>query len=325
MTCKRAGLLLAALLFAAGPAAAAEPPQQPLRLTAGPFLVEAEPGLRLHAERIAAQAPDLARSLAAELGLPEPASGTIILIASEKPGGAFHDLAEAMPEWAAGQTFGHSATILLRLDRMGSYGQRDAGVVLAHELTHLVLASALPEKGQELPRWFNEGTASALSGESEWRDSWYVWISSLASASYPYGALDAAFDASGGTREEAYAGSLAAVRFLRRSYGRDVLKRILSGVRSGSSFRDAFRRAAGVSLLTAEAAWGRELARPRRWIMWIGSALTLWIGASVLILVAYAVKRARGRRIMETWEPEEPPPYRGDAGEADDDSGETIH
>jgi len=336
-------VLLSILLAAAGasPRAGASPPDQDspaapgtFEIRAGPFTVRCPSDLRREAEQIARRAPEVAASVARRLGLGLPASGTIILLASDNPGEPFTGQARAMPAWAAGQTFPASSTIILRLDRIGTYGQREEGTVLAHELAHLIVGATLPGGGAEMPIWFREGVASAASGEGEFRDSWQMWISSLATVPHPYARLDAAF-ASSDARAEAYAGSLAAVRFLRSLYGQGVEGRILSGLRDGIGFPRAFALATGSSLPATEAAWRADLGRPRKWIMWIGSALTLWIGVTFLILIAYAVKRRRSRRILDAWEPEEAPgprglppdPYgSGDIDDVDDgDDGETIH
>lgn len=319
--------LAAAVLLALAPLAAHGSPASGgvFETRAGAFTIRCPADLRLEAERLARRVPEVAGSVARRLGLPLPASGTIILLASENAGAPFAGQARGMPGWAAGQTFSGSSTILLRLDRIGTYGQRETGTVLAHELAHLIVGAALPGGGSELPIWFREGLASAASGEGEFRDAWQLWISSLATSAHPYARLEAAF-ASESSHAEAYAGALAAVRFLRSRYGQDVEGRVLAGIREGLDFPRAFALASGSSLPAAEAAWKADLGRPRKWIMWIGSALTLWIGVTFLILIAYAVKRRRSRRILDAWEPEEAPePREVPPDPFDDSSGETIH
>lgn len=322
MPLRSAALLFAASLLAAG---AAEPAGEILTLDAPPFTIRAPAALSFHAERIASLAPGIAARVAADLRLPPPASGTIVVLAASAPEGSLRETARAMPAWAAGQAFPRSGTILLRLDRIGSYGQRDLGAVLAHELAHLTVSGALPGGGSELPRWLREGLAAAVSGEGEWRDQWHVWTSSLASSSRPFSELEAAFDRGGASRSMAYAGSLAAVRFLRRAYGAEFPSRLIGALRQGREFHSAFRSATGVTLQVAAASWKKELGRPRRWIMWIGSALTLWTGATLLILLAYTVKRRRGRRTLERWREEEEPPAPFRDGGPGAGPAETIH
>lgn len=319
---RSAALLLAASLLTAG---AAEPTGEIVAIDAPPFTVRAPAALSFHAERIAALAPGLASRVAADLHLPPPAAGTIVVLAASTPEGPLRETARAMPSWAAGQAFPRSGTILLRLDRIGSYGQRDLGAVLAHELAHLTVGGALPAGGNELPRWLREGIAAAAAGEGEWRDHWHVWTSTLASSPRPFSELEAAFARGGASRSMAYAGSLAAVRFLRKTFGREFPSRLIGAIREGREFPSAFRSATGVTLEVAAAYWKKELGRPRRWVMWIGSALTLWTGATLLILLAYTVKRRRGRRTLERWREEEEPPAPTGTGGSGTGPAETIH
>ena len=278
-----------------------------LEIPAPPFVVRTTEPVRHQAEAIAASAPSIAAAVGAALGLPPPASGTIVVVAAPGPGDPLRDLAAAAPSWAAGVTLPAARTIVLRLDRIGGYGQREAGQVLAHEIAHLAVAEALPRRGSELPQWFSEGIASAVSADTEILDRWFLWTSALAASEHPFSDLDVALARGEPSHAVAYSGSLAAVNFLRRQYGAGFPARLFSGLRMGAGFDAAFAAAAGVTIDHAERAWREDLRRPRRWIMWIGSAFTLWLGATILILLAYAVKRFRSRRTLDRWRVEEGP------------------
>jgi hypothetical protein len=105
-----------------------------------------------------------------------------------------------------------------------------------------------------------------------------------------------------------------------------VISRLLTGLRSNLSFDDAFKQASGVPLDLAESAWARDLNLPWIWVVRAGSSYTVWLVATALILIAYAVKRARSRRVLERWSEEEEPeawPGRRHAGGGDDD--EVVH
>ncbi len=301
---------LVAFFVATLPAAAsADPrnasPAEAVRLEAPPFTIQAASRLLSQASRIAGLAPGLAGRAAEDLGLPPLRHGTITVLAGTRPDDPFHDTAVSMPSWAAGQAFPASGSILIRLDRIGTYGQREIGSVLAHEIAHLIIGAALPGAGRELPSWFSEGTASAVAREGEWRDTWIVWTSVLVGSEHPFADLEAALVRGEMDRSLAYAGSLAAVTFLRRAHGRDLPARVVASLRRGSDFEAAFQQAAGVPLTQAERAWREDLSRPRTWLLWIGSTFTLWIVATLLILLAYALKRHRSRRVLEGWRLEE--------------------
>jgi hypothetical protein len=295
-----------------------------IEIRAGQFIVRAAEELEAPARRIADQIPGMVKRISMEFGIDLQGRGEVILMASEDPGTPFSDRARSMPSWAAGQSLSGTGVILLRLDRIGSYGQREVGTVLAHELAHMLVSSVLPHHGAELPIWFREGTASMAARQGELRDYWHLWTTSLTSTSHPFAELEAGFSR-GQRLDMAYAGSLAAVTFLRREYGNGIVPVILEETRKGVPFREAFRRATGVSMAGAARAWMADLRRPRRWVIWIGSAATLWIGMSLLIFIAYTVKKRRSRRKIKLWEEEEVMTELIRRGHSDDSDDETVH
>jgi len=302
-------------------------------LQAAPFTVRADGSLRRYAEMTAAAAPGAAASIAAELGLPAATRGTIALLGPETTDEEIRQAASGIPGWAAGITLPSSGRILIRLDRLGAYGQRQLLSVLDHELVHLTVAQGLEGREGRLPPWLAEGIASSLAHEGEWRDLWIVWTSPLASSSRPFAELDAALARGEESKSLAYAGSLAAVGFLRERYGPGLVPALFAGMRSGADFESAFSAASGTTIRDAESAWARELNLPWIWLVRIGSSYTIWMIATLLVLVAYLVKRSRSRRTLDRWSDDEGPPPPRDPGPADPFGGfrgagggdETIH
>lgn len=306
--------------------AADETPRGTVVIDAPPFTVRAAGTLRHQAEMIASSAPALSAKVAGSLGLPAPTEGTLVVLGPRSDDDELQKLASGVPLWAAGVTLPSSQMILIRLDRIGGYGQREILSVLAHELAHLTLSQALPDHGREIPGWLGEGIASSAAHEGEWRDLWIVWTSPLVSSAHPFADLDAAMERGEESKSLAYAGSLAAAGFLGSRYGREFTPRLLAGLRSGLDFDAAFRQAAGVSLGEAERAWARDLNLPWIWVVRLGSSYTVWIFATLLILLAYAVKRARAKRVMDRWrDEEEPGGWRFDPPGAGGDDDETVH
>jgi len=308
---------------------AAEGPTAPTAvIDATPFTIKAPESLLHQAGVVAAEAPRLASAVAASLGLPPATGGTIIVFGPDAASEELHQATIGIPSWAAGVTFPSSRTIVLRLDRIGAYGQRELLSVLTHELAHLIIAEALPDQGRGIPGWLGEGIASDAAREGEWRDLFIVWTSPLVSSPHPFEDLEAALDRGERSKPLAYAGSLAAVGFLKGRYGADLPARLLGELRRGAPFDAAFRASAGVGLDSAESAWARDLNLPWIWVVRLGSSFTVWMIATLLMLIAWAVKRARDRRMMERWQDEEGPrPVASDlraAGE-DPDDGETVH
>jgi hypothetical protein len=324
-------LLASIVVWPPAPSLARQFDEDVVEIPAPPFTVRTIASLEFAADRVAGDALQAAARVKEALGLDPPEDATIVVLGPDAESGPLSEVAIGLPEWAAGVTLASTNTIVLRLDRMGRYGQREVFSVLTHEMTHLVVAAALPRHGAELPPWFREGLASSVAHEGEWRDLWIVWTSPLLDSPTPFAALDAVTGRGPSEKPLAYAGALAAVEFLRSRYGVSVPAGILAGVRGGADFETAFRDASGVDLATAERAWASDLRMPWIWVVRIGSSYTLWLGITALILLAYLLKRARSRRTMDRWRREEGPDPADAAPEPplpfrrDDDGDETIH
>jgi hypothetical protein len=90
-------------------------------------------------------------------------------------------------------------------------------------------------------------------------------------------------------------------------YGPTAAKAILARIRQGSSFDSAFLDVTGVSPSAAESQFWR---RQRIWTSWIPivtSSTMLWLGITLLALLAIYRRRLRNREIEERWEQEDGP------------------
>jgi len=88
-------------------------------------------------------------------------------------------------------------------------------------------------------------------------------------------------------------------------HGREVVGRIASEVARGESFAAAFRAATGDGLGDFEAAFWRRFRWRYRWVPFLTSGATLWMGVTALALVAIARRKQRDAEIRRRWEEEE--------------------
>jgi hypothetical protein len=136
------------------------------------------------------------------------------------------------------------------------------GVVIPHELTHLVFDTAVRNPYHFPPRWLNEGLAVYLSEGYGSSDRSAVAAAVRDGTLQPLSGLTAQFP----TRQEAfflaYSESVAAVDFLVRRFGRDALVRLVRAYAGGVTDDEAFRAALGVDLAGFEAAWLADLGAP---------------------------------------------------------------
>lgn len=321
MTRLAAVLLVAVGLLVAGAAhATAAPPEDWARVVAGPVVLEGPAAYRSTLEDLAARTriflPDLERDLGVQLAGPV----LMVLVPPDpSPYPEVERLDAAAPPWAAGFVLGGQRVGAIRIARADRYPFGDAGAVLAHELTHVLLRDAA---GPGLPRWFAEGVSTYEQRQWSLRDA-MVYSSSLLVGPLPsLRELERAFSGSEGEARLAYAASFDFVDWAAEEYGDGVVRRVLREARAEPlAFDRAWAAATGVPLRESEAAWRRSSLALYRWLPAVTGAGALWIAVTTLFLFAAWRRRVRTREQYERWEEaERPPPPR-----SRDDGGEWIH
>jgi len=250
-----------------------------------PLVMEKEPGLPPAAARLA-DAPHLWVADVMDLvGVQQPGPPIRVLLAPESS-----PLAKSAPSWVAGYTDGVSNVVVLLPERTPSYPDGGLEEVLAHEVAHVLIHRA--SGGRRIPRWFNEGVAMLAARSWRLRDQTYLALALLRAEKVPLWKLDDLFEGDRWQVERAYALSGALVQDLLDRYGTGLPAALLSRVAQGVSFDEALRRTTGATLIdVGESFWARQ-SLLKRWLPILTSTAVLWLGISVLAIVA-AVKRRR--------------------------------
>lgn len=129
------------------------------------------------------------------------------------------------------------------------------GVVIPHELTHLVFDTAVSNPYRFPPRWLNEGVAEY---QSEGYDAQYkATIESMARSGdlIPLDGLAGQFPTTLERFNLAYAESTAAVTWLVDSYGQDALVSLVRSYADGLTDDEAFTKALGLDATAFSDAW----------------------------------------------------------------------
>lgn len=140
------------------------------------------------------------------------------------------------------------------------------GIVLPHELTHLVFDTAIRNPYHDPLRWLNEGVATYLSKRYGFADRSTVEGAVESGALLPLQALAGLPPTQAEQFHLAYAEYASAVDFLVRRYGEDALVRLVRSYAEGVTDDEAFRAALGTDVAGFEAAWlddlGAEVPHP---------------------------------------------------------------
>jgi hypothetical protein len=291
-----AALLAVALASAPARAQAPAPP-----LTAGPLTFRFEPAVAAETRALAAAAPALCAAVAADLGIaPPPAQVWVALRARDLGTGL--PPGHVPPPWAGGVTY--PAEGLIAIARAAPGGARQhLPTLLKHEYSHLALAVAAGHR--PLPRWFIEGFAHVQAGETSLGRTETLAIAAAGGRLQPLDRLDRHFPRAEDLAALAYAESYDFVGYLREHGGAGGLSRLLAGVAAGRPFLDAFREAFGRSLGALEEEWRGDVRR--RYVVWplLTSGTLLWMGVSVLAVLAWRRRRrAQAARLQRMDEDE---------------------
>ena len=129
------------------------------------------------------------------------------------------------------------------------------GIVIPHELTHLVFNSATRNPYHFAPLWLNEGIATYLSEGygSGRRDA--VRTAVADGSLLPLRALTGQFPTTQDRAYLAYSVSVSAVSYLVAHYGRDAMVALVTSYGRGVSDDEAFQAALGTDVAGFEAAW----------------------------------------------------------------------
>jgi hypothetical protein len=129
------------------------------------------------------------------------------------------------------------------------------GMVIPHELTHLVFDTAAGNPYHFPPRWLNEGLAVYESQGYGTSDRDLVSGAVRSDTLIPLDGLVGQFPTSADGFFLAYAESVSAVDFMVRTYGSDALVKLIRSYKDGRTDDEAFQAGLGVGTAAFAAAW----------------------------------------------------------------------
>lgn len=183
-------------------------------------------------------------------------------------------------------------------------GAKPVGVV-RHELVHELLDQYVQPNGRYLPRWFHEGLAQLLAGDTYLgaREDDLVWRVSTGSLR-PFRELDSRFTKSRSEVQTAYAQSYSYVAWLSREYGTPLLLRVARYADNVTSFGRALVGQTGKDSLKLESEWQHYVVHgsgaPWRVLFqsWFSLLMILVLPVLVLALIRRLNSEERAARRM---------------------------
>jgi hypothetical protein len=232
------------------------------------------------------------------VGLSDPGPPILVFLEAESSPNVRH-----LPPWVAGFAQGERGVVVLIPARVPRYPNRSLEALLQHEVTHVLAFRATG--GRDLPRWFDEGVATAASRDRDFEDRARVGVSLLVDGGTTLANIDAAFAGGSGSVAVAYALAGDFVGDLERRHGTGTIAAILAASARGASFEDAFAEVVGEPLARVEAAYWKRQTFWHRWLPLVSSNAVLWGGASILVVLAFRRRRKRDAALRAQWDEEE--------------------
>lgn len=295
--------LVAGLVLCAPPPAGAQVVDRtPLRreIPAPPMRIRAEAGLDQMVEEVLRLWPEMAREVAADLGLSDPAPVEIVMLGSA----TWKRWAQGLlPEWGVGFANWPGGPIAIDAGRAARDPAR-FGRILRHEISHVYLGQRL--QGHRPPTWFIEGVAQVQAGEWNFNDTIGLVQVASVGALPRLSVLHARFPAGGRAAELAYRVSRQAVIEIdRRAPERGGWRSMLDDLAAGRPFSTVLNDLTGLSPAEFEASVENRLQIRYGWLAAIASASSLFTLMTLLFVVGAARARLRTRRRLREMEAEE--------------------
>jgi hypothetical protein len=129
------------------------------------------------------------------------------------------------------------------------------GIVVPHELTHLVFDTAVQNPYRFPPRWVNEGLAVYLSQGYDGADQAAVADAIRSKDLLPLTALTGQFPTEPDKTSLAYSEAVSAIDYLVKTYHQQALLGLISAYKAGLTDDEAFTRAIDKDVAAFQAGW----------------------------------------------------------------------
>ncbi len=205
------------------------------------------------------------------------------------------------PAWAAGVAIPSRRLIILPVFRAGN-PLTDPVVTLRHEIAHITLNAWV---GGSVPRWFDEGYATWVSGGWDESSGWEIRLALARGQAPPLDSLTLDWPRAQARARLAYLLSASAVRHLATSRGDRAFASFIENWRSDENFERAFRSTYQMTSTQYEREW-RQMVRSRYgWLLALSQTAVFWLAVVALVLVLGTLRRRSNRERLEALRREE--------------------
>ena len=206
-----------------------------------------------------------------------------------------------IPHWGTACAFPTRGLIVLKSPRLVNVWKEPLEIILRHELVHIYLHRISP---RGLPRWFDEGAATYLSGEWGLRDNLDLAIAVLTGNLIPLADMNTEYPSAESRVNLFYIQSYSTVAFLASHLRTDHFMSFFHRMLTSSSFESALYQQTGLTLQAFEKKWEGWLKRNYHPLYLLGRSEFLFIFLLLMLFVAYIAKRRRLKKTIAAMDDE---------------------
>lgn len=239
------------------------------------------------------------------LGLPWTDEYLIILAGSRDEFIDLQPTIKPAPEWAGALTYPGLRLVLIMTPGAMETGGSRYWSLLRHEMVHLILGDAETRHDTRLPRWFQEGVATYISGEMNLSRLLQLGWAQVSGATPEFINLEFNFPGDPARAGAAYARSYLFIKYISQRFGEDAVARLVAESFSGGGIAAGVNRAFDMSLGELLSGFDQYARVKATWIPVITSTATLWGMITLLFLATWGRKKIQGMRTLKRWDMEE--------------------
>ncbi len=239
------------------------------------------------------------------LGVPWEREYVIIVARNREEFKELQPTSRPAPEWAGALTYPALGLVLIMTPGAMETGGSRYWALLQHEMAHLLLGDAETRSGARLPRWFQEGVATYVSGEMSLPRLLHLGWAQVTGGAPDFRDLEFSFPDETGRAEAAYASSYLFVRYLTRRFGEDAVARLLEESLNRGGIGAGVAGAFGLSLAELLEGFDQYARVKATWVPVITSTASVWGVITMLLFITWFRKKVQGIRTLRQWEEEE--------------------
>lgn len=192
--------------------------------------------------------------------------------------------------------------VVLNGEQLRKGAPTNLGSTLVHELSHLYVGV---RTDRPVPRWLDEGIAMDVEGQGGLEEHASLVLAHAVNGMIPMRELESSFPVQADRQRLAYRQSHAMLRNILKTSFSGSLPLFLRSIQGEEGAHQVEQYWNPVTRDSLEARWRDTLRLRNNWPLLAMDSSLFWGAAAMLLVVAYFVRRARGRKLRAQWEEED--------------------